>query len=135
MVNKCAAHECRSGYKKKDVGEKVTFHSFPPQNKELCDRWLRLNPRQDFVPTKHSTLCSLHFTQNDFVEVQGQKTKDWEDPVILIITRETRDVVLQYLHKIITNSDTGKKKETNQEYSEGQTVTDAETRAVEMKSL
>jgi len=65
---------------------------------------------------------------------KDKKTKDWEDPVILIITRETRDVVLQYLHKIITNSDTGKKKETNQEYSEGQTVTDAETRAVGMKS-
>jgi len=56
--------------------------------------------------------------------------------VIPIITTETRDVVLQYLHKIITNPDTGKEKEppTLQAYSEGQTVTNAETRAVEMKS-
>ena len=80
MVNKCAAYGCRSGYKKKDVGEKggdekVTFHSFPLQNKELCDRWLRANPRKDFVPTKHSRLCSLHFTPNDFVEVHTDSNK------------------------------------------------------------
>ena len=31
--------------------------------------------------------------------------------MIPIITTETRDVVLQYLHKIITNPDTGKEKE------------------------
>ena len=80
MVNKCAAYGCRSGYKKKDVGEKggdekVTFHSFPLQNKELCDRWLRANPRKDFVPTTHSRLCSLHFTPNDFVEVHTDSNK------------------------------------------------------------
>ena len=82
MVNKCAAFGCRSGYKKKDdekvsheSHDKITFHSFPLHNKELCDRWLRANPRKDFVPTKHSRLCSLHFTPSDFIEVHADSNK------------------------------------------------------------
>ena len=39
------------------------------------------------------------------------ETDDWGDPVILIITRNTRDLVLEYLRKIMTDSDTTKEKE------------------------
>jgi len=80
MVNKCAAYGCRSGYKNKDVdqtgdSDRITFHSFPLHNKELCDRWIRANPRKDFVPSKHSRLCSLHFKSSDFVEVHADSNK------------------------------------------------------------
>ena len=34
------------------------------------------------------------------------ETSDWSDPVILIIARETRDIFLQYLQKITTDSAT-----------------------------
>jgi len=46
------------------------------------------------------------------------ETADWANPIILIITRETRNIVLQYLQKIITNSDTEKRKETLQKHPE-----------------
>jgi len=70
---KCVAFGCKSGYKSaandsqcKDV--KITFHTYPINNKELCDKWNRANPRQDFLPSKHSKLCSLHFKPTDFIE-------------------------------------------------------------------
>ena len=76
MVNKCAAFGCRSGYQGcpgiKEDGTKVTFHSFPIHNPELCGKWVRANPRKDFTPTKHSKLCSLHFQPSDFIQ-------EWRD--------------------------------------------------------
>jgi len=70
MVHKCAAYGCRSGYKGETVPDvKISFHAFPLNNRELCERWMKANPRKDFAPTKHSKLCSLHFKPTDFVEV------------------------------------------------------------------
>ena len=79
MVNKCAAFGCKSGYKNNPTpgegDQKVTFHAYPLQNKELCDKWIRANPRKDFIPSKHSKLCSLHFKPNDFVEIHNDSNK------------------------------------------------------------
>ena len=71
MVNKCAAFGCKSGYKnnvQQDTDIKITYHSFPLGSEELCDKWVGANPRSDFVPSKHSRLCSLHFKPSDFVQ-------------------------------------------------------------------
>jgi len=70
MVNKCVAYGCKSGYKRHqqtDPGVKVTLHAFPVANRELCDKWIRANPRKDFKLSKHAVLCSLHFLPSDFV--------------------------------------------------------------------
>lgn len=67
MPNKCCAVGCKSGYISSIFNEKVTFHSFPLQNKELLRIWLRRISRTDFVPTKYSRLCSLHFNESDFI--------------------------------------------------------------------
>ena len=72
MVNKCSAFGCTSGYKSdslqhSDSEPKVTFHAYPIHDQDLCDRWIKANPRKDFVPTKYSKLCSLHFCESDFV--------------------------------------------------------------------
>ena len=71
MVNKCAAYGCKSGYAKQDESivsaSKLTFHAFPLNNEELCAQWVKANPRKDFVPTKNSKICSLHFQPNDFI--------------------------------------------------------------------
>jgi len=77
MPNKCAAYGCKSGYSKTEVqtDEQVSFHAFPLSNKELCDKWIRANPRKDYVPSKHSKLCSLHFKPTDFVEVRRDTNK------------------------------------------------------------
>ena len=82
MVNKCAAFGCKSGYKRKDQqlddatgGQKITFHSYPLHDKQLCEKWVRANPRKDFVPSKNSKLCSLHFQPADFVDVHKDTNK------------------------------------------------------------
>ena len=79
MVNKCSAFGCKSGYKNNPISgegdQKVTFHAYPLQNKELCDKWIRANPRKDFIPSKHSQLCSLHFKPTDFVEIHNDSNK------------------------------------------------------------
>jgi len=76
MVNKCAGFGCKSGYQGcqgvGDDGEKITFHAFPIRNPELCVKWIRANPRKEFIPTKYSKLCSLHFQPSDFVQ-------EWHD--------------------------------------------------------
>jgi len=89
MGFKCAAYGCRSGYDTRNDqaqcttdSAKITFHGFPLNDKELCDKWVRANPRKDFTPTKYSKLCSLHFKQSDFIEerrdsnVQRRKSLD-----------------------------------------------------------
>ena len=68
MVNKCSAFGCRSGYKGTETDPTVRFHCFPLHDKELCDKWVRANPRKDFTPSQHSTICSLHFTPADYVD-------------------------------------------------------------------
>ena len=72
MVYKCSAFGCKSGYVRKndehdDAVPVVSYHAFPLNNAELCQKWVRANPRKDFVVTKHSKLCSLHFHPSDFV--------------------------------------------------------------------
>jgi len=70
MVNKCSAFGCTSGYvteQRSDSEQKVTFHAYPLHDKDLCDKWIKANPCKDFVPSKHSKLCSLHFRESDFI--------------------------------------------------------------------
>jgi len=71
MVNKCSAFGCKSGYNRKggsqSTGPKVTFHSFPIHNKDLCSKWIKANPRKDFTPSTYSKICSLHFHPSVFV--------------------------------------------------------------------
>lgn len=92
MVNKCSAYGCKSGYKIKDAAKntdvaakRLTFHSYPIHNQELCDKWVRANPRQNFTPSKHSKLCSLHFKLTDFVEQRQDSNKSRTKQKIAIL--------------------------------------------------
>jgi len=68
MAKKCSAFGCRSGYDScADVEKRITFHSFP-RDIQLREKWIKANPRKDFVPSKNSRMCSLHFRDDDFVE-------------------------------------------------------------------
>ena len=49
-VSKCCAFGCRSAYAShSSAGVRITLHSFP-QDKDLRDKWIWVNPRKDFVP-------------------------------------------------------------------------------------
>lgn len=78
MVNTCVAYGCKSGYrsnKEKDAELQVTLHSFP-KDAELCQKWIKANPRQDFTVSRNSKLCSLHFKDSDFI-TRHLDTNEW----------------------------------------------------------
>ncbi len=68
MVNICAAYNCENGRRRENqTRSDVTFHTFPIENKGLLKLWLRnISRKRNFVPTKHTRLCSLHFLEMDF---------------------------------------------------------------------
>ena len=68
MVNKCAALNCRSRYSGENKDSNITYRSFPLKDQNLLTVWLKNIARKDFVPTKYSRLCSLHFEAVDFKE-------------------------------------------------------------------
>lgn len=45
------------------------LHCYPLSNEELLQKWITYNPRKDFVPTRSSRRCSLHFQSGDFINV------------------------------------------------------------------
>ena len=73
MVNKCAAPECDTGYKRamknedpaSSEEEHVSCFHFP-SNEERMKIWESKVPREGFKATKYSVLCAKHFTPNDF---------------------------------------------------------------------
>ena len=68
MPSECSAVSCKSGYdSNKENQDGITFHKFPLENKGLLNLWLRRISRIDFVPTRHSKLCSRHFKESDFL--------------------------------------------------------------------
>jgi THAP domain len=62
MVNDCVVYQCsnRTG--------PFSFHKFPDKNKfpHVYRQWLHKVNRRDFVPSKHSAICSAHFLEDDF---------------------------------------------------------------------
>src|SRR6218665_1479855 len=83
----CAAYGCRSGYNSQNsatndadethqtIEGPCRIMPFQFKNKDLCDKWVRAIRRQNFVATKYSKLCSLHFKETDFVEVSRDTNK------------------------------------------------------------
>jgi len=63
----CAVAFCKSNrlsYKKEGV--KMRFHSFPKENPEIKNEWIRRCGRSDKFNANTSTVCALHFTDDDY---------------------------------------------------------------------
>lgn len=73
MVYKCCAYGCRSGCDG-SVPQNVSFHKFPP-NKALRRKWIQRIARANFTPTNSHRLCSLHFSETDFLSARKDKNK------------------------------------------------------------
>lgn len=75
--NYCCVPLCRnsSGQQKerKRLGlSKISFHDFPKAGTVREKKWIvkiRRDPGCNFVINKHTKICSMHFTQDDFVSV------------------------------------------------------------------
>ena len=100
MLHKCPAItcNCRSGYRGEKQDQKVTFHSFLLEDKHLLQTWLKRLARKDYVPTKHSKLCSLYFKFKGFVTDQTDQ-RGWRKR-----KRETATLIRKRLRKDVCPS-------------------------------
>ena len=62
MVKKCAALKCASDYGRNEKKQISKFH-FPLKIAELNKQWIHFVNRKEWLATKHSMLCELHFEE------------------------------------------------------------------------
>lgn len=85
MVNKCSAPKCRTGYSStgsQPQGRKISTFRFPlsDKKKELNKKWIRFTNRADWIPTRNSVLCELHFEEKYLIK-RERTTLNWDlDP-------------------------------------------------------
>ncbi|QQP56977.1 Putative LOC100212901, partial [Caligus rogercresseyi] len=66
MGKVCVAPGCKSGYKPKgNEGKKRRFHMFP-KDESLRQLWTKAVPRKNWIPSRHSALCDVHFMPSDY---------------------------------------------------------------------
>ena len=89
MVNECTAPKCQTGYTS-STGKLSSFH-VPLKNEDLNKKWIHFVNRKDWVPTKHSILCELHF--EDIYKNTGKRMSlTWSmKPVATIYSAELID--------------------------------------------
>lgn len=70
----CVVPGCSTGYGSSKVPEGVTQHQIP---KDPLRRlaWQKAIPREDWVPSDRSLVCSLHFTPSDYEETSTDTNK------------------------------------------------------------
>ena len=73
MFYKFSTINCRSRCNGEKQDQRASFHSFPSNSSNLVGT----TSKKNYIPTKHSKLCSLHFkSEEDFVtDSTDQKTR------------------------------------------------------------
>lgn len=68
----------------------VSFHSFP-EEETLRKKWLVKIRRENFTVTKHTKVCSTHFTESDFVVgTSRRRLKKGSVPTVFEWNRHTQ---------------------------------------------
>ncbi len=73
MPAPCTAFGCRTGYHNEPKQAGVWVHRFPLNKPELLKHWLQNMHHENFTPSKHSVICSLHFADSDFYQCRTDK--------------------------------------------------------------
>ena len=73
MVRHCIAYGCVNRSNKPECS-KLSWHSLPINNAKLLRTWLLKMKRKDPPVSKHSYLCSQHFSEDFFYALCGRKT-------------------------------------------------------------
>jgi len=77
MVNKCSAFGCKTGYDSTESKNVSTF-SFPLDNPDLIQKWIKFVNRTEWTPTKHSVLCIKHFEEMYIVRGKKKNLLNWK---------------------------------------------------------
>ncbi|CAK8674242.1 unnamed protein product [Clavelina lepadiformis] len=73
----CSAYNCTNRSGKTNI-DKISFHTFPLSNQDLCKKWIVAMKRDKFKPTKISVLCGNHFKASDFLEGANKRNHQRE---------------------------------------------------------
>ena len=93
MGTTCAAYGCTNRGKK---GSTVRFHKFPSiKRADLRKKWTLAMKRKDFSPSASTTVCSDHFSSQDY-EV-GLKYRTLKRDAIPVVYTSVRSRVFQGL--------------------------------------
>lgn len=64
----CSGRHIKKSEKGIPSTDKVTMHKYPLHDKDLCEKWVRVNPQKEHLNIlttertfEHSTMCSLNF--------------------------------------------------------------------------
>ena len=76
----CSVVTCKSGYHAHCTPKEVQWFLFPLENfrnnsKVLLEKWKSRLNRKDFIPTKNSRICSLHFKNEDYIPESENKDR------------------------------------------------------------
>ena len=96
MVNKCVALTCASGYTINEKKQIAKFHLLL-KNAELNQQWIHFVNRRDWLATKHSMLCELHFEEK-YLQRGEKCTLQWSvNPVSTVFPQKllSIDAVVQ----------------------------------------
>jgi hypothetical protein len=80
MGKKCCVPKCKSGYDSVtfEPSIKISFHAFPPDS-DLRSEWKLNISRPNWEPSPSSSVCSLHFHENDFQNSSTDGNKQRKD--------------------------------------------------------
>ncbi|XP_023210091.1 THAP domain-containing protein 4-like [Centruroides sculpturatus] len=79
MVISCSAYGCTNRFVKHSG---IHFYRFPLKKPDLLKKWVTAVRRENFKPTKSSSLCSEHFKDTDFKLRPGAFTKKLKEDAV-----------------------------------------------------
>ncbi|RVE53005.1 hypothetical protein evm_002303 [Chilo suppressalis] len=62
----------------------VSYHRFP-RDSNTKEKWIEATGNKDWFPTKHSTICSVHFKEDDYVSTKKRRLFEKAYPTIQIV--------------------------------------------------
>ncbi|XP_049298175.1 uncharacterized protein LOC125771524 [Anopheles funestus] len=138
----CSASFCKNNrYNVSRRGLDITFHTFPPRHYPVTNQWVQFCKREEnWIPHKHSVLCSAHFREDDFqmanspVIKQGKRIRHlniYAVPTVInraaitVSKREKLDQVRkQLLEKLYTKDDEDVDQATGNDHTYSEAKTD-----------
>ena len=102
MPYKCSVAGCISISSTANCNVQVSLHSFPLNDPNTLQHWIRFVNKDNFTPTKYSKICSLHFLDADFVNISEDSNKRRSKEERCLTKRYMRPGAVPTLTKIKT---------------------------------
>lgn len=104
----CKARGCISD---ETLNLELTFHTFPVSDKQLLQRWIQNVAPDNFKPAPQDVICSLHFTDDQFLDTLPRTLIKCALPTLLFIDNKYISSVPENSEDVASNSNTIKDEE------------------------